>query len=423
MKVNRVIVSLLAVVAILATSCSSSVDEPQGGVELNDDSDFVEVESLNLTAAEKSLALSSNQFALNMMRQLAAEAANENLLMSPLSLSEAMGMTANGAHNATLDEIMSHLWPSATLEQVNGLYEKLAADIAHLDGQVTLSHANSLWLSAEYELLPGYSAIMTDVYHAGVFGDVIFGSAAAQNAISKWADEATKSNIKDFGSSIKDSSIKVALLNALYFNGKWTIPFDEKETIVGGFTNADGQVEQVAMMTTSQTHQYSQYCDLDVTAVKLPYGNGKYYLELVKPENNVTIADALALLAAGRLEQIDQEIMKTICKVMLPRFKVKGDCLSLKDAMTRQGISLAFTHEADFGNMCAKPLMISDVLQQCTFEVNEQAATGTSATGVLMGDIEPDEEVAVEFNRPFIYLLRENESGSIIMAGLFNTTR
>ena len=157
--------------------------------------------------------------------------------------------------------------------------------------------------------------------------------------------------------------------------------------------------------------------------LELPYNRNELSMVVLLPR----AADGLAKLEQGlTTEKLDgwQKAVKPVpVRVSLPRFKTEKE-LSLEPVLKAMGMPSAFDRgKADFSGMTsAERLMISAVLHKAFVDVNEEGTEAAAATAVVMaraGAARPPEPKVFRADRPFLYLIRENKTGSVLFLGRF----
>lgn len=369
--------------------------------------------TLSLSDEQKATLTQVNEISIKIFTIGNKEYETDNLVISPLSLSTCMAIVTNGASGATRSQLLDALWNGSTIQQVNSLYSKLTDEMTRLDNQVKFSSRNSIWIANGIDILGEFEHTITGNYHADIAKNVPFGNRVATDAISIWTEDATNGIIKDFGKNFDNSNILSTVINALYFKGLWSKAFDERATAISTFTNLNGLKEDVQMMTLNAL--LDVYSDENLTMVELPYGQrDKYYMELLLP-TTTSITEFISSLTFERLQNIDENKHKKQVIVRLPRFNANQtvDCASI---LHQLGVNNAFNSTADFSHLSSsKGLRIGGVLQNTSLNIDENGTEAASATAVII-DGAGGQESEISFNRPFAFLIRERESGIIIIA-------
>ena len=261
-----------------------------------------EYKPIELTEAQTRMASESTDFAFRFFQTacevIGKEEQNKNkLILSPVSASYALSMAANGADGATLTELTEALgFSSFSIDEINAYNQKSVQELVQQDNTTLLSMANSLWIledpempDDDFQILKSYQDALKKNYDAEVREEE---KPKAKDAINAWCADKTNGCILEFLKDDPDE--KALLLNALYFKGLWEEPFDKDLTRNELFTNEDGTQTEVAMMNGQSRHQFAQN-DLYAT-VRLPYGNGAFALQVILPQEGVTLAQCIEAL-------------------------------------------------------------------------------------------------------------------------------
>lgn len=373
-----------------------------------------EPKPLNLPLKAAGVITADNTFGLDLYTKLAAAAVpGTNLMISPLSVSQALSMTYNGANGDTKTAMEEALRIAGyDRDELNELNKTLIAALVAHDEKVTISVANSIWYRKEYTVLPDFIARNQTWYDAEV-RPIDFSSSDCKDVINSWVSDKTNKKITEIVDQINPESF-MFLINAIYFKGAWTHEFDKKNTYQQSFYMEDGKDVQVDMM--HQEMDLNMFVNEAFTSVELPYGKGNWRMFLFLPETGKTVADVEKLLTTENwkswLTQYD-----TIHKVQfsLPKFTFSYE-ESLKDALSAMGMEVAFTDKADFtGILPEGGLLITDVKHKTFIEVNEEGTEAAAVTSVEIGMTSIGNFIT--FNRPFLFAIAEKSTGTILFIG------
>ena len=417
MKKYNFIFALLLVANLLVSSCSSDNDPvvPDVNKENKDNNkdDKAEGIDLNLSAAEKQVVESHNKFALEFFGNIVDDK-KENLVMSPLSAVCNLSILANAADGDTRAEIIKAIGYS-DLQEVNNLNKHLINDIEKVDPSfVKLSLANSLWLNKTLgvHLSDEFERTVNNTYNAEEFS-YNFDENTYQ-LINKWADNKTNGLIKDFyGKNDIKSSMEMAILNALYFKGKFSFGFDKKDTKKEDFHCHDGSITQVDMMNQNNTFNY--YASNTVKSLAMPFGNGDFELVIALPEENADYKKVME-------EAIYASMYATSVDVCIPKFTVSST-IYLDNMLYAMGVDIS---NCNLSNIITSSGPIGagviKVKQKTIVNVDETGAEGASVTGTLVDTSYPgqtQEPAVFKADRPFVYFIREINSGILIFMGTY----
>jgi len=224
--------------------------------------------------------------------------------------------------------------------------------------------------------------------------------------------EKTHDRIKDMVTPPIDPSLVMFLVNAVYFNGAWTQPFDPAATIDSDFHRPDGSTRSCRMMTSRSPRGY---IDTDgFQAVEIPYGDGQYSMIVMLPKKGIAADDLIAKLSDSDWKQWISGIYETDVALRLPKFTF-SDGHALNDALKAMGMVNAFGQSADFSRMVeGGGIWVDSVLQKCFIQVDEHGTEAGAATIVSMQKSLARE---VTLDRPFLFAIRERTSGAVLFLG------
>lgn len=369
-----------------------------------------------LTAVEQQAIRASNDFGLELLRHVAADAGDGNVVLSPFSASMALGMAFAGADGTTADAMRTTLgWGTASRAQVLDGYRDLRSLLTSLDPRVTVRTANALWVRNGFTLLPAYAQEMGTVFGAPIRnGDFGPGTVAEINA---WASRETNGRIPKVV-DVLPSDVVAMLLNALYFKGAWRERFDPARTTTRAFTTPGGGRPTVSMMQRSGRLPYAEVRGAQVT--ELAYGNTAYVMTLVLPAEGSTPSQWLAGLDAADLTAAVGALALQQVDLALPKFRLSLD-YQLEDPLSAMGMGIAFRGgEANFRRMANDDLYLTHVKQDLFIEVNEEGTEAAAVTQVGVGIVSAPQTFTMHLDRPFLFFIRERLSGTILFTGLVN---
>jgi serine protease inhibitor len=367
-----------------------------------------------LTGAEQQAIRASNDFGLRLLREVAAGSSAENIVLSPFSASAALGMAFAGADGATADAMRTTLgWGDASRAQVLDGHRALRSLVVSLDPQVTVSTANALWVRDGFPMHTAYRQEMTAAFGAEVRnGD--FGPATVAD-MNAWASRATNGRIPKVVDQLTPEMVAM-LMNALYFKGAWRERFDVARTESRAFTTASGGRPMVPMMQRVASLAYAETRNAQVA--ELPYGNTAYVMTLILPAAGIAPRAWLSGLDGAGLGAMLAALTTREVELGLPRFRL-AVAYQLRDALTALGMGIAFRPvEADFTRIADQELFLTHVKQDLYIDVNEAGTEAAAVTQVGVGVTSAPLRAVLQLDRPFLFLIRERLSGTILFAGL-----
>jgi serine protease inhibitor len=374
-----------------------------------------------LSADEQRIVAGSNSFAFGLFGAIVdAASPDSNVFVSPLSASMALGMTATGAAGTTLDSMRSVLgFAGMPVADMAGSYHSLIGLLLSLDPRIDFRIANAIWYDQTFPVLPAFITTAQTDFGARVTA-ADFNSPATVGAINHWVDSSTAGRIPTLLDQIRQGMV-MYLLNAIYFRGAWTQEFDPRNTRDTLFTTRLGATEPVALMHVKTTARLAY--GPGFTAADLGYGRGAYVMTLILPRAGVSLDSTIRALRGGAWSAVSQTLDDSGAAwpvdVALPKFTLGwGD--SLIAPLTALGMGVAFSDSATFANLSnVGGLYISQVVQKTFVKVDEEGTTAAAATAVGIGDTVLPAVVVLRADRPFIYLIRERLSGTILFVGAF----
>lgn len=367
-----------------------------------------------LSSAEKATVTSGNHFGFKLFGELQGQSPQENLFISPLSVSMALGMTLNGAAGETYEAMRQALEKSDLSEkEINEAYRDLIDLLVNLDPKVVFQIANSIWYREGFSVEQTFLDVNKTYFDAEV-RELDFGAPSAVDVINGWIDSKTKGKIKKVIEEIGPYTV-MYLINAIYFKGAWTYEFDKKATIDDVFRNANGTTTAVKMMRQEASLPVSAQADF--SAIDLPYGDSLFSMTILLPDPGEDVNELAERLSPEFWDQVTASMWLRKVEVQLPRFKLEYS-QSLVDVLRALGMGIAFTDEADFTRIRTEGgLLISDVIHKTFVEVNEEGTEAAAVTVVQVDVTSIGPGNVFRVDRPFIFAIRERHSGTVLFLG------
>jgi serine protease inhibitor len=325
----------------------------------------------------------------------------------------ALGMTYNGAVGATYEAMQETLeLQGLSLDDVNQSYRSLIDLLAGLDPTVEWLLGNSIWYREGFAVEPEFLEVNQHYFDAEVAA-LDFASPDAAPTINNWVSEKTNGRIEEIVEDPISRDIVMFLINAIYFKADWTVQFDPDLTVDRPFTLADGSQKQVPMMTYPDVVEVGYFSDQEVEALDLPYGGGAYSMTILLPAQAGDIGALVESLDAECWAGIVAGLATSELNVVMPKFTLEYELL-MNDVLEALGMEIAFTPAADFSKI-APGIWIYYVKHKTFVDVYEEGTEAAAVTVVAMGRGAP---AVVQVDRPFLFVIRENFSGTILFMGL-----
>lgn len=370
-------------------------------------------------------------FALDLYAVL-SEDTDGNLFVSPYSVSQALAMTYAGASGETATQMADVLHFTLGQDGLPAAFQTLNGDLttrgtAGADPDRgypprSLQIANGLWGEQTFPFSTPFSDQLAEYYGAGLqAADFQNDPEGVRDEINGWVAEHTEEKIQDIvpeGAITEDS--RLVLANAIYFYGGWLDTFDADRTADADFHLADGSTTSVPFMNQQDFFSYAEGDGYQV--IELPYAGSQFAFTVILPDEGVFDAVESALDAAT-LDAALAGFSNRELILALPKFEFEYSA-SLADTLKTLGMTDAFdANLADFSGMldasAPQPLVIGDVLHKAFISVDEEGTEAAAATTVLMaGAAAPtDPPLEVSIDRPFIFLIRDTQTGAILFIG------
>ena len=404
--------SLLTAAMVVGCGNSDSGEEPWVCIHPVDSSLY----HLNLTNSELKLVDETNNFAFNLFRQVAAD---KSAIVSPISITYALGMLNNGAAGATQTQIDTVLgFGSTGAQDINEFCHKMIAVAPALDTETKVMIANAIFTNKDYQLKSDFVSKALAYYEAEAHS-CDFRDGKTAGIINKWASDHTEGMITNVLDRINPYAVSY-LLNAIYFKGSWAKKFDKAMTMKEAFNHAGSTKEMTYVDMMRQTSEFEYAETDDCQALRLPYGNGSFQMTVLLPKGQTNALPKVP--TAEEWHQLNNKMSATLVDVLLPRLETDTD-IDLKPIMTRLGMPDAFNEKkADFRYFCNVPVCIELMKQVAKIKLDEEGTEAAAVTviGVTFTSVET-EPMAVVFhaNHPFLYVISEKQTGTVFFIGQY----
>ena len=369
------------------------------------------------------LVSGNSDFAFNLYQALSKE--DGNIFYSPYSISLALAMTYAGARGETERQMADALRFTLPQHRLHPAFNSLDIELSQRgqgargkDGEgFRLNIVNALWGQKDYQFLTTFLDTLAENYGAGLrLLDFITAPEESRITINNWVSDQTEGRIKDLiPQGLIDELTRLVLTNAIYFNAAWQYPFREDMTGDGPFYLLDGGEVSVPMMRQTESLGYAEGDGYQ--AVELPYDGGELSMVILLPRTH-QFGTFERSLDAQRVAEIVEALEPRRVALTMPRFEFESS-FSLKETLAMMGMPVAFSPNADFSGMTGKrELFIADVVHKAFVSVDEAGTEAAAATAVVMTlTAVPETPVKVTIDHPFIFLIRDIETGTILFVG------
>lgn len=412
-------VILLALMALPILACGT--DELRSAVERET--------SPEVSASDLSdLVHGNTAFAIGLYQNLSDE--DGNIFFSPHSITLALAMTYTGARGETerqMADTLHFLLPQDSLHPaVNALDLELSSSgTDEGNGDFELNIVNALWGQTGCSFSPQFLDQLAESYGAGVRPmDFVGSPEESRIAINDWTSDQTEGRIMEL---IPPEGVnpltRLALTNAIYFKARWLRPFSPAATGDGPFHLLDGSMVNVPMMRETDSFGYARGSGFQ--ALSLPYDVHRFSMVILLPDRQ-RFTEFEQSLDAETVNSIIEDLEWTEVSLSMPKFRFESS-FELGDSLEAMGMPDAFDdHSADFSGMGVTgcpgsgdaQLFIADIFHRAFVLVNEEGTEAAAATAVIMeAESAPPQPIPVSVDRPFLFLIRDSQTGAVLFLG------
>ena len=380
---------------------------------LQDEEENVKPKEIVLRAPLQKRVVQDNDFAFELLRKTIENNDDENVFLSPMSVSIALGMALNGAENETETQIASVLQlRDMTYAEINEYYKIMQSNLPGVDPKVKLSIANAVWYDKLFNVKQSFLDVNAENFDAYI-KMLDFQSPAALDTINSWCSRKTNKLIPTILDEIP-AEAAMYLTNAVYFKGLWSQKFDKKNTREADFRNVNNQNVRVNMMSLKDTFMYSE--DETAQYLSMPYGGKAFSMTVMLPVEGKSTDSLLVGFDATKWQNIQTGMTGREVQVFMPRLKVENK-FKLKETLEDMGMPVAFTPMANFSGISDTPVMISDVIHKTYVTVDEEGTEAAAVTAVQFEYTSTPEYKLFNVNRSFVFIISEKSTGVILFAG------
>jgi len=370
-------------------------------------------------ADQQTLASADIGFAFKLLKQIARAQPGGNVCISPYSASSVVQMASTGAGGQTKLEMAQVLGttgmaPDALLAGIRDVSRSLNSGST----SVVLAAANALWYRQGTPMKPEFVARSQEFFGATV--DALdFNDPRSVAIVNAWAKEKTRGRIPAIADGLIDPATDLFLANAVYFKGKWEVPFEMKLTKDRVFHLRRGRERKLPMM--EQTRRFAYRRGTGYQAVRLPYQGWSVAMYVFLPDDGSSPEKLLSILSGDTWQRVTEPgFNERQGTVVLPRLKLEYR-VELKEPLHALGMKAAFG-KADFSGMSTRPLFISAVRQRTFVEVNEEGTEAAAVTGMPVPSMaiamNPPKPFQMIVDRPFLFLIEDKQTRTILFMGV-----
>jgi serpin B len=374
-----------------------------------------EPKQIELSPKSATLVESNNDFGYSFFEEiLKNEDAQKNVMVSPLSVSQALSMAINGAGGNTFTQMQQVLgFSDFSLLDVNECNQTIAGSLVDHDPKVKIEIANSIWYRNDFTPKSTFISDNKKYYGAEVSSYDPAKPDAAKDNMNNWVDNKTNGKIDKIIDEVTPDNV-MFLINAIYFKAKWKSEFKKKDTRQESFSLDNGTVKKVETMIGEVKLGY--YNEEKFSIIKLPYGAGKFNLLIYLPEDGYTTTDI-----AAEIEKTDLGKLNALGlaerDLWLPKFEFSYEN-KLNDELIALGMPDALDPViADFSGISDMALFISKVMHKTYIKTDEEGTEAAAVTSVSFDMTSVGPEGIIKVDHSFLFAIVEEDTQSILFMG------
>ena len=415
-------VLLCALLLSFCTAVGTETDNPaapEGVGFLRSSKAYLSSVEVSAPARER-LQQGNRAFAVDIYRELSSAAASdENLFLSPHSISTIMAMTYAGARGLTESEMAAALHFDLEQSALHPAMNELSRHFGQVDeqSQLELRALNSIWIQQGFPVEEDYLDVLSQQYDTGVYlVDYENDAEGARGRINDWVFEQTEERIDELLplGSVSPQSV-LALTNTVYLSAEWADRFDEESTSEGVFTASNRDQITVEMMHRSWDYPFA--ITPEYRAVGLPYKDANISMVCVMPNEGEFEAFTQEMSGDGLLEIVGSLAQSNMLSLSIPKFEFES-AVDLKGALTNLGMVDAFSEAgANFSGIASEPppLYIGTAVHKTYIGIDEKGTVAAAATGEVL--VPESINPRITLDRPFIFFIWDHDTQTVLFAG------
>ncbi|XP_050822014.1 serpin I2 [Gopherus flavomarginatus] len=366
------------------------------------------------------MADSITQLAVDLYQVLHCSPEEENIIHSPLGVALLLGTVQLGAKGKALNEITQALKLQGNNDGEEFSLLQTLFSVTSEKKEFTFNLANALYLQEGFIVKEQYLHSNKEFFQTAIKLVNFQDTKACTEAISTWVENKTDGKIKNIISSEEFGPLtRLILVNAIYFKGDWKQKFKAEATHEMDFTKRDGSVTKIPMMHLQLRTKFGHFSDNNVSyqVLELPYKGKEFSLVLTLPLEDVTIEEVEKLITAQLIKDWFSETQEEDVEISLPRFKIE-QTVNLQETLHSLNVTEIFSGGCDLSGITeSSDIHISKAIQKVCIEVNEDGSEAAASSSTHMAAIMSMSHNQFVANRPFLFILKHNPTGSIVFMG------
>ncbi|XP_038672852.1 serpin I2-like [Scyliorhinus canicula] len=362
----------------------------------------------------------TTEFSVDLYHALRSVQMNQNLICSPMSISLGLAMIELGAKGTTLQQLRKGLhFDKAQEGEEFSMLKKQSKIISTSSRQYKLKLANAIYIQDGFRLSEQYLHSNQNFFDNTIRTVNFQDSVSAANVINTWIANQTNGKVKSLVTSQSVNSLtKLVLVNAIYFKGIWKHKFNSENTRLMEFTKQDGSVVQVPMMHQQVASRFGYFTigKIGYQVLEVPYSGDEASIILALPAEGIELTEFEKHITPQIIQNWLSTMAEEDIEINLPRFKIQQR-LNLKEPLEFLNITEIFEIGSDLSGFTDSPdLHISQAVHQAFIEINEEGCEAAASAGMTAAIMSlPRHRFMAD--RPFMFLIRSNLTGSVLFMG------
>ena len=430
MKKNIFLASLVFIILCSACNTEESINpnvnngkpaETPDTVRIEDvkeedifNAEFTMREDIDLGEQQQKISQKINEFSWDTFSKIFSDKEGVSLLVSPLSLNQNIMMLSNGLKGETREEILKAFGISDfSLEEINSYILQLNEGLNGADSRTKYQTNNAIWHANSMTIQQEFKKNICGVYNTEIFPAMM--NTQTLDSINAWANKKTFGRIKNMVDYLNPAT-KAVMMNTVYFRGLWSEELTDKDINGGEFTNENGEMELVRMVSYPKVALYAEGETYQTTMRN--FGNQAFAMDFILPKEGVNAFDALTeFMTTTGYGTIQKQV-----NLKFPIFESATE-MNLNELLVRLGINRIFGNESP-DEICLfdSPIFVSSVIQKTSITVDEKGTEAAAGTYEIIDGSNNDgqqnpEIVEMVLNRPFFYTIRETSTNTPLFIG------
>lgn len=277
------------------------------------------------------------------------------MVISPLSVSTALGLLSYAANGHTFEELKNGLHLTSNKAAIASQFLQHADLLNKNAGNATFSIANKIYVQKGYKLNKHFQEVAAKNFKSGADSLNFGNSVESAQTINRFVEQKTSGKIRNLiKPDMLTSDTRSVLVNAIHFKGKWEHEF--KSTHEGDFQVTETETVPANYMFKVDYCNFAKIRELDATALEMKYANSGFSFGIILPESLTGLSALEAKLKDYDFAKITNQFLETSINVKVPKFTVEFE-INLNDVLKKVRIRHTTPKMWTFCNIMSITLM------------------------------------------------------------------